>query len=147
MYLSIVTEIRPVVWWQFVQSYPTYLKKAAAVVAVLMGGQPKGLQCNFNSDTCKLCTDHALDNPTHVLFDCKALEEDREVMSNLLLQSMPHAMSTSYVELSINRKLRFLLAGAPDFYDVMKAISSYVYFLYESRKSMYDDIDMINLSM
>ena len=147
MYLSIVTEIRPVVWWQFVQSYPTYLKKAAAVVAVLMGGQPKGLQCNFNSDTCKLCTDHALDNPTHVLFDCKALEEDREVMSSLLLQSMPHAMSTSYVELSINRKLRFLLAGAPDFYDVMKAISSYVYFLYESRKSMYDDIDMINLSM
>ena len=37
-----------------VKCFPPVFKKAASVVSIMMNGQPKSSQCNFNSDICKL---------------------------------------------------------------------------------------------
>ena len=64
-------------------------------MAVLMGGQPAGFQCNFNSNMCKLCPPGKLKNPARVLFACSALLNMRDNAWARLLQVMPSAMSES----------------------------------------------------
>ena len=139
LYLDVVTDIKPIVWWYFVQANPTYFRKAAAVVSVLMGGQPKGLQCNFDNVLCQLCTDRVGDNSYHILFDCTALCEDRNAVLLSLNQSMPAAMLQCYSRLSKYEKMKFLLSGMPnEFAQVMKCIANYVFVLYQKRKELYD---------
>ena len=139
MYLDVVTDMKPTIWWQFVQSQPTYFRKAAAVVSVLMGGQPKGLQCNFDSDFCQLCNDRLYDNPVHILFVCTSLHDDRNALNVLLLQSMHCHMMQSFTNLPNVEKLKFLLSGtSKELYSVMRCTANYVFGIYKKRKELYD---------
>ena len=64
-------------WWKYVDKQPHMKRYVSALMAVLMGGQPKGLQCNFDSIKCKICSSGARDSPAHILFECTALQETR----------------------------------------------------------------------
>ena len=133
--------MKPIIWWRFVQAYPTFLKKASCVVSVLMNGQPKYLQCNFNSDVCKLCIARCLDTPKHILFECDSLIETRELMYQSLIQSMPLPMFQDYNAYSMDRKLKFMLSGlSQDYFNVMKCVANLVFALYTKRREMYDVI-------
>ena len=139
MYLEVVTDIKPIVWWSFVQSCPTFHRKAAAIVSILMGGQPKGLQCNFDSNVCGLCVERDRDDSAHILFVCDALQEERDVLTQQLINSMPVPMLSSYCDLSNVGKLKFMVSGAArEFPSVMKCIANYIYALYQKRKLLYD---------
>ena len=139
IYLDVVNDIKPIVWWSFVQSFPTYHRKAAAVVSILMGGQPKGLQCNFASTLCRLCISRECDDPIHTLFVCDALQEERNIIAQPLINSMPQPMLASYCDLSNEGKLRFFVSGvAKEYSSVMKCIADYIFALYQKRKLIYD---------
>ena len=139
VYLNVVTEMKPIVWWKFVQCHPDYLSKAAAVVALMMDNQPKSLQTNFDSDICQLCVHRSIDSPVHVLFQCESLHTVRQYIYPILSNSMPPAMLDSFNSLSENGKMVFMFTGTgPEFYDVMKSIASFVYAIYKERKRMYD---------
>ena len=139
IYSDIVTCMKPLAWWSFVQVCPTYFKKAAAVVTVLMNGQPKYLQCNFDSDICKLCIERERDVPTHILFQCSALQDTRLLLSGPLFDCMPYAMRLSFTNMSSIEKLRFMLSGMSiEFRDVMMGISNYIFAMYKRRKELYD---------
>ena len=139
IYSDIVTCMKPLAWWSFVQVCPTYFKKAAAVVTVLMNGQPKYLQCNFDSDICKLCIERERDVPTHILFQCSALQDTRLLLSGPLFDCMPYAMRLSFTNMSSIEKLKFMLSGMSiEFRDVMMGISNYIFAMYKRRKELYD---------
>ena len=78
----------------------TYTRTISAVVAVLTGCQPKGLQCNIGRTFCNICDKRAIDNSLHVLLKCDALNVLREACMNSILQSMPDNMKTSYSQLT-----------------------------------------------
>ena len=141
LYLDIVTEMKPIIWWRFVQANPTFLKKASCIVSILMNGQPKYLQCNFNSDICKLCNVRSLDTPRHILFECDSLIETREIMNRSFIQSMPLSMFQGYNASSIDAKLKFMLSGlSEEYYDVMKCVANLVFALYTKRREKYDEM-------
>ena len=48
-------------WWEFVKNYPFMFKKVSAVVSVLMGDQPRGLQI-FDHERCQICFDFKIDS-------------------------------------------------------------------------------------
>ena len=109
LYLDVVLDMKPIIWWEFAQAQPTYFKKAASVVSILMNGQPKGMQCNFNSDICKLCDARCRDNPRHIMFECEALSNFREPIYQCIIQSMPLPMLQGYIEMTTDGKVKFLL--------------------------------------
>ena len=55
------------------------VNKISAVMAVLMGNQPKGLQCNFNNKLCRLCSVRDIDSAKHIIFTCDSLREHRDI--------------------------------------------------------------------
>ena len=89
----------------------TYTRRISAVVAVLTGCQPKGLQCNIGRTFCNICDKRAIDNSLHVLLKCDALNVLREACMNSILQSMPDNMKTSYSRLTDAEKIVFMLSG------------------------------------
>ena len=82
-------------WWKYVDKHPSMNIYARALMAILMGGQPKGIQCNFNNNACKLCISGAIESPAHVLFACPALQATRNDTWTRLLRIMPAAMAES----------------------------------------------------
>ena len=83
------------IWWKYVDKHPNMNSYVRTLMAVLMGGQPKGLQCNFVSNVCKLCTTGAMETPAHVMFACPALQDTRNNTWPRLLHAMPNAMAES----------------------------------------------------
>ena len=69
-------------WWLFVKREVLYYKKVAAVLAILMGGQPSGLQRNYGRGSCKLCNIHGAETIEHILFECCILESYRTTLWN-----------------------------------------------------------------
>lgn len=139
LYSSIITEMKPCAWWKFVQHHPNILTQAASVVALLMNNQPRGLQCNHESDICQLCIDRTVDSSEHILFHCDSLDTVRQCVYPELLNVMPNAMRDCFETMTSDRKLSFILTGMnSEFYDIMKCIANFVYALYKERKRMYD---------
>lgn len=144
MYRVVVTDIKPLIWWLFVQAHPNLLKKASTVVSVLMNGQPKGLQCNFGSSLCKLCISRVRESPVHIILECDALQDVREPMSIAMCQYMPLAMRQCYIDMPKDEKIRFMLSGmSREFFDIMKCVASFIYAVYKKRKELYDELELM----
>ena len=126
LYLDVVSDMKPIIWWEFAQAQPTYFKKAASVVSIMMNGQPKSMQCNFNSDICKLCDARSRNNPRHIMFECEALSNFREPIYQCIIQSMPFAMPQGYIEMTTDEKVKFLLSGiSKEFFGGMQCFEKY----------------------
>ena len=54
-----------------------YNKKVSAVVAILMGGQPKCMQTNIDKSICLICDTRTPDTALYILFECDALSDVR----------------------------------------------------------------------
>ena len=133
-------------WWSLLKLRPYLGKQVSGVMAVLLGGQPSGLQCNFGGAPCRICDARVKDTKTHVLLYCEAMQRDREIKLNIVLDSMPPAMKNSCTNLNGNERLIFLLSGlksnsTTEWPDVYEAIAHWVYSMYEKRKEKYDYLD------
>ena len=70
MYRLSVQNIEPHAWWSVLRMRPYLNKYVASVMAVLMGGQPSGLQCNLSKSACRICNTYEIENVTHILLRC-----------------------------------------------------------------------------
>ena len=122
------------------QTHPHLVTKVAAVVALLCGNEPRGMQCNYDSKFCKLCECRQNDTLEHILFWCSSLADIRETRYMKLLQCMPLGMRASYDEMIVNDKIVFLLSGMQaEFECVMTGIVEFIYEMYRERKRIYSE--------
>ena len=118
-------------------------------MAVLCGRAPKKMQCNFDSNICKLCPLRAIDSPGHVLFECPALQEARESTWPKLLSSMPPAMVESINEKNYEEKSTLIVSCyggtyIPEWDNIYHDSIKMVHVMYKKRFERYalenDDI-------
>ena len=115
-----------------------------AIMAILQGAQPKGLQCNFSNAPCHLCTLRCREDPAHVLFECPALQEARDSTLPGLLRAMPSAMAECFSAMSNADKVRQIVSCyggkyTQEWNSVYFLTAIMVSKLYEKRHSMYTD--------
>ena len=87
-------------WWVFVRNFSATYRKVSCVFAILCGTHPIGLQRNFSSSMCKLCTHSCRETSLHVLFECAVLENSRETLMSNIVNAMPQNMSNSFLLLN-----------------------------------------------
>ena len=144
LYMKCVNTIRMNSWWVLAKKKPYLVYKISAVMAVLMGNQPKGFQCNFRNKFCSMCPNRQLDSPKHILFECDALSNLRSTKLRELIDSMPEGMKYSFDDLHTDDKIVFLLSGLhcksfiKEWEDILIKICEFVYDIYHERKNIYD---------
>jgi len=124
LYVDSIQDIKLHPWWQFARLRPSFTKYVSCVIAVLQGGQPLGLQCNFESKICQICGLRQKDNHCHILFACLA----DDLLKETTLE-----------------KCRLLLSGLKcgfvcEWMDIYANISKFVFDIYHSRKLAYNDL-------
>ena len=129
-------------WYKYLDNHPYMYSPVSSVMAVLHGGQPKGIQCNFQSKYCQLCTLRARESPAHVLFECPALQETRHSTWPRLLRTMPTAMSESIQAISNDEKVRQIIScygGSyiPDWNEIYTSTAQMVQKMYITRHALY----------
>ena len=142
-YIDSVNTIRMHTWWIVNQKLPHLYKSISAVMAVLMGGQPSGLQRNFDRKLCQICCDRVEDNAIHVILSCNALTSLRDTLLRSLYDSMPNSMLTCYQIMSPSDKVAFLLSPlscsfVQEWLIVYENIANMVFKLYSTRAILYD---------
>ena len=146
IYMKCVKTINMHVWWSLARVRPYLTYKISAVLAICMGNQPRGLQCNFNRKLCYLCHQRQLDSPKHILFQCDAFEIFRISKLNKIIGKMPDAMKESFRHSSQENKVILFLSGLncdsyiDEWSDVMAEICEFVFEIYRQRKNRYDDV-------
>ena len=146
IYRMCIDKLQMNTWWSLLKLRPFLGKLVSGVMAVLLGGQPSGLQCNFGGSPCRICDARVKDTKVHVLLYCEAMTLDRQNKLKVVIERMPQPMKNSYNDLNINEKLSFLLSGLKsnstfEWPDVYEAIAQWVYCMYETRKIKYDYLD------
>ena len=125
--------------------------KISAVVSVLMGGQPKGLQCNLQFKICKLCDTRTADSPQHILLECDALKATRDPKMEDILICLPRGMQNSIDAMDIREKFVFLASGLKcdsfieEWSYILIKVCNFVYDIYVIRKSQYDMLETMNI--
>ena len=148
IYMKCVRSINVHVWWSLAKTRPNLIYKIAAILAVCMGNQPKGLQCNFNRKLCYLCDQRQLDSPKHILFECDAFAIYRFSKLKQIIECMPEGMRYSFRNISLDEKVILLLSGLhcevyiKEWSNLMIEICEYVYEIYRQRKTKYDGITL-----
>ena len=98
-------------WWQLARHKPNLTNLVSGVLAVLQGGQPRGMQCNFDSKACKLCDTAQRDNAQHVLFVCPGLDTVRFRAWDSVIRSMPDLLVVELRNSNIKTKWEIILSG------------------------------------
>ena len=120
--------------------------KASAVLALLMGTQPKGMQIHFSKGraVCCLCSAHVIENAAHILMECLELDSVRAPSWRQVLASMPPAMARDMEQSSSERRTKFLLSGLAgvrytmEWNTIYAQIAGFVYSMYDARVKIYD---------
>ena len=137
-----VKEIKLHPWWEVVKIFPYMFKKVSAVLSVLMGDQPRGLQI-FDQLRCQICHDYKVDCAFHVLFECVTLEDIRNPLLCKISDSVPECEKVAYEAMNVNDKMSWLLSGfVPKYSDLYngcyKNTANFVYYMYHRRFLIYD---------
>ena len=130
------------IWWKYVDEFPNMYHYVSALMAVLMGGNPKTLQCNHNSIICRLCESSSLESPAYVLFACPTLEDTRGRTWSRLIQVMPNALVTSINNLDDKEKSRLIFTCyggkyIKDWSDIYEKTVKFVFDMYNARFLAY----------
>ena len=149
-YLETHKNIQIHAWWKLAKMKPGITRKVSSIMAVFMGGQPRGLQRNMGSNKCGLCgsyTDRY--TPLHILFKCSVLENVRKTAWQALISAMPPRMAIDIERKNMSERCRFLLSAWGGSYimewtDLYCATVSYVHVLYAERANIYDLMDAGN---
>ena len=150
--MECVKTIKMSIWWSFAHKRPSIVYKISSVLAVLMGNQPKGLQCNLRQRMCKLCSNRSLDSTKHILFECDSLAMYRNTHLSVVTNSMPTGMRNSFLSLPDDKKLELLLSGLhcnsliEEWDNIMRNICEYVHGIYWERKMKYDNLMTIEMT-
>ena len=135
-------------WYKYPDKNPSMYLYVTVAMSILLGGQPKGIQCNFESDYCRLCANYMKESPTHVLFECPALQETRDSTWPGLLQSMPNAMSESMTSSNNEERTKQMLScyggHIPEWNHIYSNTAKMVYLMYKQRHSIYTSNAIIN---
>ena len=146
MYYNKVPEIQMHAWWRINLKPYGLINKISCVLSLLIGGQPPGLQRNFNSSRCGLCQNSMeKEDPCHVLFSCPALEGQRNRTWQRVLQSMPPAMVRQQLGVSNREKTEFLLSClnntvTTEWHEIYMNIIVFIHDIYKERARLYDAI-------
>ena len=92
------------------QKNPRCTKWISNVVCVIMGAEPRTLQCNFGRTMCKLCDMNRKDVTLHVLSECPSLDDVRRNGWRDIKISMPDAMARHVETLPVENRLEFILS-------------------------------------
>ena len=131
-------------WWVYVRHFPATYRKVSCVFAILCGRQPVGLQRNFSSSICKLCTNSCRETSLHVLFECDALNNIRETLISNIVCAMPQNMSNSFLSLNNCDRYTILITGLhcksyiQEWANVYYNIARFVFDMYKKRADLYD---------
>ena len=130
------------IWWKFVKNVPSLFKHVCSVVSVIAGAQPKPFQCNFDEYLCFMCTDFARDSAEHILFECDALSDLRNIYLCKMRFVMPYAMKRDFNNMNNRKKLYFMLSGlesefCTEWICIYRAIAVFVHEMYRRRKRIY----------
>ena len=153
VYTDCVKNIAMSIWWRVARASTRLQKQISGTLAVMMGGQPRGIQCNLGVRMCGLCNDRCRENPEHVLFECQILESFRDRAWSQVLSCMPRGMVSSIGCYNNGEKLRFLLLGLrcesviTEWQNIFEEVAIFVYAMYSHRKEKYDMLIGIDLWM
>ena len=142
IYKESVNRIELHAWWSLLKLRPHLGKSVSSLMAVLLGGQPSGLQCNFSKSGCRICNSVLTDDCKHILLHCPGMTETRERNIELIRYNMPPAMLISYDKMNEYEQLVFLLSGlnsrsTSEWPDLYEAIAQWLYEIYRRRKQKY----------
>ena len=143
VYNRYVNEIKMHPWWIFVKFNPSFCKMTAAVISVLMGEQPRGMQI-FDQIRCQICHNYELDCSFHVLFECCTLDDMRNRLLSEVSHYMPESMKLHFDTLIPKEKMGYLLSGFELlkyevlYIDVYKSTAKFVSQMYKTRFELYD---------
>ena len=110
-------------------------------MAVLMGGQPVGLQVNYDRSIGSLC-DERDDDVTHIIFECRALSPIRDIYWKILMDSMPGSMCRDLLSANYKTRTYLLISGLgatymPEWHEIYYVIADMVSALYTKRYSLH----------
>lgn len=147
IYSELVTSVKIHNWWIVTQKIPHIFKSLSSIMAILMGGQPNGLQRNFKSQSCQLCESNDKKDLIHILFNCSELNEVRTNNLTNLNKVMPRAMVEEFNGMNVAEKLKFLLSPLHSQYiaewkDIYVEIAKFVNAIYSLRAKLYDESSM-----
>ena len=142
IYQNVLNDIKPLAWWKFVRKKPIKMKQVSCVVAILLGTQPKGMQCNF-SGHCRLCEERQHDSPEHMLMRCPRMSEQRLTYVSRIKANMPTAMADCFERMGTSEIYQFLLSGLHNTYEeewisVYSIIADYIWEIYKYRAEFYN---------
>ena len=142
-YYKMVRNISVNVWWQIAARNPISTSKIGSVAAIAGGTQPRGLQCNFRCQQCRLYCKQRLDDAMHIIFQCSALEATR--IWAAVLDVLPNAMAADISHKSWHAVLHLTLSGfgdqfIPEWKPIDLHAACFVHSMYKGRYQMYRDI-------
>ena len=143
LYLECVPTIKLHTWWVVTQKVPRLYKQVAAIMAIIMGGQPRSMQKNFDKKLCQICNSRMADNSCHVIFDCRALNSVRTKHLERISRTMPIPMIACFQTMSKVEKQMFLLSPLnstyiAEWFPIYEAIAVFIYDVYKVRAEMYE---------
>ena len=147
IYMAGVLSIRTHICWVLVHRYPHLFRKVSAVMALLVGSQPKYLQCFRLTRLCELCALCEMDTPEHLLLRCQAMDHIRTTYLSKLYDIVPYGMRVNTMQ--DHEKMIFFLSGlhcstfVDEWSEAFMCICSFVYAVYMQRKQLYDEIDQV----
>ena len=142
-YLKIIPEIGMHPCWNLVRLKPYLSRQVAAVMSVLQGGQPRGMQRNFDKNRCLLCDTRENDTPQHILFECVDLSEVRQSMWPKVINCMPSGMASDVSAMRTGEITTFIISGLRgkfiiEWVDVYENMARFIYTMYKERSNKYE---------
>ena len=128
-------------WWLVARKCPHVCKHIAALMGVLMGGQPSGLQI-FDGISCRLCGSRENDS-IHIVLRCQTLESVRNAHLDRLKDTMPQAMWIHFNRLSDAGKISFFTSAfycdfTPEWKHMYIEVAKWFYCIYKRRYELYE---------
>ena len=122
---------------------PNMTRKVSALMALLLGGQPTGLQRNIEGKRCQLCYSDTNDDVVHVLWACQALDKCRKPRWENVISTMPESMAQDIQQLQWNEITLCILSGLgktyiPEWSKTYVEIVNFMYEMYLFRAKLYD---------
>ena len=133
-------------WWYFVKHEVLYYKKVAAILSILMGGQPSGLQRNYRRTQCKLCHGFAAETNEHIILECTSLQKYRHSLWNSVISSMNEVLKLDMISRGNKDKVCLMLSCYKETYvaewnDLYKSTANFIYTMYVRRAEAYDSLE------
>ena len=105
LYMQSITAIKMHSWWIFTKDAPHMQRQVAFVMSLLMGGQR-----HLTSKRCTACSTLELASTTHILFECKAIEETRQTNWGNVIDALPNGLNLSMGNMSNDRKAATMIS-------------------------------------